>query len=328
MDALDFLEKPRLFPVMVVYGDEDFLRRQVHHAIHQLALGDAGDECSLAVFPGDKSELAQVLDEVQTVPLFGDRRLVIVEQADTFVTRYRTPLEKAFTAGLSPTNVLVIDVKSWAATTRLAHQLGSAAAIACKAPAPYRMPQWCVRRSAAEYQKKLAAPAAALLVDLVGPEMGLLDQELLKLSLYVGQRPDITSGDVDQLVGRSRAESTWKIFDAIAAGDAKQSLLLLDRLFDQGEEPIRLISAFSFQLRRLVKAYRLNSLGKPLGLAIEEAGFASFSVKQAEQQLKHLGRRRLDKLYDWLIEADHGLKGGSQLPPRTLFEQLILRLVV
>jgi DNA polymerase-3 subunit delta len=42
--------------------------------------------------------------------------------------------------------------------------------------------------------------------------------------------------------------------------------------------------------------------------------------------MKHLGRRRLGKLYDWLMEVDLGLKGGSLLPPRTLLERLVVRL--
>ena len=40
--------------------------------------------------------------------------------------------------------------------------------------------------SAARYGKQLPAEAAQLLVELVGPEMGLLDREIDKLAIYVG----------------------------------------------------------------------------------------------------------------------------------------------
>ncbi len=43
--------------------------------------------------PGDKPALADVLDELFTLPFFSRRRLVIVEEADTFVTKYRKDLE-------------------------------------------------------------------------------------------------------------------------------------------------------------------------------------------------------------------------------------------
>src|SRR2546427_729370 len=79
--------------------------------------------------------------------------------------------------------------------------------------------------------KQLTAEAARLLVDLIGPDMGQLDQELLKLAIYVGTAKRIDNEDVDKLVGSSRGQSMWKIFDAIGAGQSSQALVILDRLF-------------------------------------------------------------------------------------------------
>ena len=56
------------------------------------------------------------------------------------------------------------------------------------------------------------------------------------------------------------------------------------------------------------------------------AGIPPFALRDSEQQLKHLGRRRLDRLYDWLLETDLGLKGSSWLPPKTLMERLVVQL--
>jgi hypothetical protein len=42
--------------------------------------------------------------------------------------------------------------------------------------------------------------------------------------------------------------------------------------------------------------------------------------------MRWLGRRRLGRLYDWLLQTDLGLKGMSPLPPRTLFERLVVEL--
>jgi DNA polymerase-3 subunit delta len=179
---------------------------------------------------------------------------------------------------------------------------------------------------ASAHGKQLSAPAAAMLVDLVGPEMGQLDQELAKLAAYAGEAARVDAGDVDALVGSSRGESTWKIFDAMAAGRPAEALEILDRLFDHGEDPLRVLGAFSMQLRRLAQAYRLTGQGQSLPAALAEAGVPPFAVRGAEQQLRHLGRRRADRLYDWLLETDLGLKGASALPPRTLMERLVVRL--
>jgi DNA polymerase III subunit delta len=327
MDALAFLErgdKAKILPLMVLHGDESFLKREALQMIRSRVLGDA-DDGEASVHAGDKATFAAVCDELETMPFFSPRRLLVVESADPFVTKFRGLLEKKIN-DLPKTAVLVLDVKTWPSNTRLAKMLDDAASILCKAPAAYRLPPWCVQWAASRYGKQLTNPAAAMLVDLIGAEMGLLDQELQKLAIYVGDRPKIDVAEVDKLVGNSRAENTFKIFDAIGAGQAGQALTILDRLFEQGEEPMRILGAFSMQLRRLAQAGRLAQQGLSLGAALERAGVPPFAVRNAEQQLRHIGRRRANRLYDWLLEVDFGMKGGSPLPERTLLERLVVRL--
>jgi DNA polymerase-3 subunit delta len=328
MDALAFLERPPRpppRPVYVLSGDEDFLKRQVLAVLRPLVLGAAGDDFGLSSHEGDKAAFAAVHDDLATLPFLSPLRLVVVEGADPFVTRHRAHLEK-YVSQPSPTGVLVLEVKSWPATTRLAKLVAAEATVACKAPAAYKLPAWCVQWAAARHGKQLTQPAATLLVDLVGADMGQLDQELTKLAVYVEPAKRIDAADVDRLVGSSRAENTWKVFDAIGQGRAAEALAILDRLFDQGEEPLRILGAFSMQLRRLAQAARLTRQGLSLAAALEQAGVQAYNIKGYEQQLRHLGRRRADQLYDWLLEADLGLKGSSQLPPKTLLERLVVRL--
>jgi DNA polymerase-3 subunit delta len=248
-----------------------------------------------------------------------------VEGADPFVTRYRPQLEKNV-GKLPPSGVLILDVKSWAANTRLAKMVDSAATIVCRAPPAYKLAAWCSDWAAARHEKQLSASAAGLLVDLVGAEMGLLDQEILKLAIYVGQRKKIDVADVDRLVGNSRAESTWKAFDALGAGQPGEALAILERALDQGEEPLKIMGAFSMQLRRLAQAARLAAQGTNLRTALAQVGVPPFGVDSADKQLRHLKRRRALRLYDWLLEVNMDLRGNSPLPPRILLERFLLRL--
>jgi DNA polymerase-3 subunit delta len=156
--------------------------------------------------------------------------------------------------------------------------------------------------------------------------MGLLDQELAKLAVYVGNKARIDAEDVDRLVGSSRAEETFQIFERIGQGDAAAALTMLDRLLGQGEKPIALLGAFSWQLRRLAQAARLAGQGTSLTEALSRVGL--FRAREAEVLLRHLGRRRAYRLFDWLLEVDLGLKGESELPPNTQLERLVVRLAV
>jgi DNA polymerase-3 subunit delta len=328
MDSLTFLEragKAKPQPLYVVHGDEAFLKRQVLAALKALVLGPDEGGFGLSAYPGDKAVFATVHDELQTLPLLGTRRLVVVEGADPFVTRERARLEK-YVAEPSSRGVLVLEVNAWPGNTRLAKLVPEAATLVCKTSPAQHLPGWCSEWCAARHGKQLPVAAARLLVELVGPDMGLLDQEMAKLAAFAGGAGRIEAADVDLLAGNSRAENTWKIFDHIGAGQAGAALALLDRLLSQGEEPMKLLGAFSLQLRRLAQAARLNGQGVALSAALEQAGVPPFARRNAEQQLRHLGRRRLDRLYDWLLVADLGLKGSSQLPPRTLLERLVVQL--
>jgi DNA polymerase-3 subunit delta len=332
MDSLSFLErasKAKLQPIYAVVGDEDFLKRQVVAALKVLITGDADESFTLSTFTGDKAELAAVRDDLATPPFIGPRRLVIVEGADPFVTRYRPALEKYFAEPTGP-GVLLLDVKSWTASTRLAKLLTDTATIVCKAPTADRLARWCVQRAETQHQKALTKAAADLLVDLVGAEMGQLDQELSKLAVYVGDGARIDVKDVDALVGRSREAKTFDIFAAIGNGETGRALAILDELLEQEMEPLAILGAFSWQLRLLAKVARTwQGRGGSVSAAlahVEDKEENAWRARNCEQQLRHLGAQRAAKLFDWLLEADLGLKGSSALPPRVLLERLIVQL--
>src|SRR5262249_16240926 len=142
----------------------------------------------------------------------------------------------------------------------------------CKTPPAQRLPEWCRSWAKHHHGKELAAPAAKLLVDLVGPDMGLLDMELAKLAAYVGEATTIQAKDVDRLVANSPEEDPGRLFGRIGGGQTAQALAYLDRLFGQGENEHRLLGAFSSKLRQLAQAARLHTLGTPLREALESVG--------------------------------------------------------
>jgi DNA polymerase-3 subunit delta len=328
MDALPFLEKSakaKPQPVYALTGEEAFLKRQVLAALDAVLLGDADADFAKTVLLGLTADWSAVRADLDTLPFLSPRRVVVIDQADPFVTKYRTVLEK-YVAEPSKNGVLILDVKTWPANTKLAKLIPESATIVCKTPAPQSIGKWLTNWTKTVHGKKLDADAAGWLVELVGPEMGLLDQELGKLAAYAGDRPTISRDDVDRMVGRSRGAETFKIFEAIGDGRPADALAILGRLLDQGEEPLGLLGAFSWQLRRLARAAHHHRNGKPLPAAIDAAGFPPFARDRVERQLRHLGRRRLDRVYDWLLEADLGMKSSGTLPPRVLLERLVVRL--
>jgi DNA polymerase-3 subunit delta len=328
MDALAFIDKAakaKPQPVYVLHGDEGFLKRHALAALDTLLLEDADPDFARTVLPGITAEWSTVRADLDTLPFLSPRRVVVIDQGDPFVTKYRQVLEK-YVEKPAKNGVLILDVKAWPSNTKLAKLVPEAATIVCKSPTPQSIAKWCANWAKAHHGKKIDADAASWLIELVGPEMGLLDQELAKLAAYVGDKTTIDREDVDLLVGRSRAAETFKIFEAIGEGRPAEALAIASRLFDQGEEPLALLGAFSWQLRRLAQAARHHRAGKLLPAAIEAAGFQHWARDRVEKQLRHLGRRRLDRIYDWLLEADLDMKSSDKLPQRLVLERLLVKL--
>lgn len=337
-DALDYLAKPAQHPaqaVCVVFGDEPFLARQVLAGLRAEVLGAEDAEFSLKVFEGSKAELRDVLDELATMAMFGGgRRLVVVNEADPFVTRYRAELED-YVAKPGDGGVLVLVVKSFPSNTRLAKAVAaSGLVVSASAPPAGKLARWIVAWAKQAHQVRVASAAADMLVELVGPELGLLDQELAKMALSVGAGGQITPEVVGRMVGTWRAKTTWDMLDAALEGDVAGALAQLDRLLLAGEVPISVLGQISASLRRLAAATRIvlktEAAGRrpALGAALEQAGVKRFVLEKTQRQLRQLGRHRGAELYRALLQADLDLKGASAVPPRLILERLILWLTV
>lgn len=328
MDALTFIEKStktKPAPMFAVTGDEDFLRREARAKLVADLLEDADPEFAVTAYPGESAAWATVKSELETLPFLAPRRVVVIEQADTFVTDHRSQLEKYVADGASR-GVLILEVKKWPSNTRLAKALGPSATIVAGAPFVGKLPAWCRARAKSHYQCELASDAAEWLVEIVAQSMGVLDQELAKLAAFVGNEKVIRREHVDQMVGRSRNAEVFKIFDVIGQGKPAAAMTILRRLYDQDEEPLAILGAVSWQLRRLGAVSRLARAGLTLQEAFNQAGVQPFARGGMETLLRHLGRARMDRVYDWLLEIDLGMKGGSTLPDKLQLERLIVKL--
>jgi DNA polymerase-3 subunit delta len=241
----------------------------------------------------------------------------------------------------------VLVVSTWASNTRLYKQVDqSGLQIECRAPdrggrskaidtprIEKWLIQWCEQRHAA----RLRPDAAKQLLELVGPEFGLLDQELAKLVLYIEPGGEISRQLVDDVVGGWRAKTIWEVVDAATEGNTAEALTQLDRLLQGGENPLALFGQLAWSLRRYAAATRCferaEAQGGRISLdeALIQAGFPKWSpsvLDKSKQQLQQLGRRRAGSLFRWLLETDLALKGSHSSPPRArlALELLVMRM--
>jgi DNA polymerase-3 subunit delta len=338
VSAIEYLSQPEKHPcgpVCAVFGDESFLKREVLKTVRRLVLGGAGGEFSLTTLEGDAVSLRDVLDALATVTLFGgERRLVIVEEADSFVSEHRSELE-TYVERPAKGSVLLLDVKTWPGNTRLAKAVAlDGLAVECKSPTESQIKRWLIQRANSEYSVRLDSAAADALIEMLPPELGILEQELAKLSLVAGKQGVIDTTIVRENVGGWRTRTTWDLVDAAAEGRAADALGQLHRLIAAGEKPQALLPQIGHSLRQLATATRLIESAEAaksrlsLRSALEQAGVPPFKLATAERQLRQLGRERAKQLIAWLLAADLAMKGHNSADARARLEleRLIVRL--
>ncbi|REJ87934.1 MAG: DNA polymerase III subunit delta [Planctomycetota bacterium] len=330
MHATDLLNNPARLsgsPVIVVHGDEPQLKTAVRDATRRCVLGeDPEDEVSLTRFDPDGLEWRTVRDELMTLSMFSHRRLVVVDGADEFISEHRPSLE-AYVESPSSRSVLLLDVKTWRKNTRLAKRLADGGLVVeCTELTGARLQNWIVDQCRNVHGKQIARNAAVLIPELAGTGLTSLTQEIAKLAAYLGDRPKIEVDDVRALVGGWRAETTWKMTDAVRDGQPAEALAALAKLLAAGEAPQRLLGGINYVFRKYAKATELSRQGGSLHNALRSAGVFPRDIDSSERYLRRIGRARAEHILAFLLAADAALKGGSRLGNRLQLEQLLLRL--
>jgi DNA polymerase-3 subunit delta len=311
-----------------VFGDDAFLVRESLAAIGRAIFPDQEADSAISRFPGGSTALATVLDEARTLPFFSRERLVIVEDADVFVTKFRKDLE-AYSEKAHESGILVLQAKTWTSTTRLAKIVENVGlAIDCSSPKEAELLPWIGQLATTRFGVELAPAEARLLLELVGPESGILVSELEKLSIYTAETKRIDRKDILKLVGAGRVETIWKTLDAALVGQTRLALEHLDGLIAAGEEPVAMLAAMSASLLKLHHAGYLRAARLNIDDACREAGIPSFAVEKTRKQHAHLGPLRVDLLPAVLKRADLDLKGGSALEPRVILEKFLIHLAL
>ncbi|MEO0529654.1 MAG: DNA polymerase III subunit delta [Planctomycetota bacterium] len=341
--GLDYLLAPSepTGSLVAVTGDDGFVKREVIAAV-RASLADDSDDLDWRALEGPQAEWRDVADSVGSRSLFGGGRpIVLIDDADTFVTRYRDQLEGF--AGKNAAGVVILDVKSLPGNTRLAKAIAAdQMVVACKTPdrgpevAKHRRnaAKWLTGRAKKAHQAKLGADAVEVLFDLLPMSLGVIDQEVARLALLAGEGGTIDATLAREHVGGWRVRTAWDLVDAAADGRAADALQQLDRLLLAGEQPIGVLAQLGASLRKFSAAAAYVEAterggGRPsLQAALKAAGFAPFKLADGERQLRQIGRARATKLAEQVLDADMAMKGHNSQPQRARIEleRLILSL--
>lgn len=331
-------------PVCVVYGSDPFLRSNAVRSIRNQVLVAEDAEFSLNQFEGDYTTFKDVLRELQTVAMFGGgRRVVRVDGADKFVSTYRTELEN-YVEKPASRSVLILQLNSFDARTSLFKKVAESGLLIeikfekkkngqiDEKKEEKERQKWIVQWSKDRHNTPCDPVAAEMIVQRIGLEYGLLDQELAKLALMVTDKNGITVELVKQAVGSWRSRTAYDMLNLALEGNTAEAIRQLDALMLAGVRSDDIVNPIAATLRKLATATELILNAERQGskllvrTALDMVGVRSFYLGDTEKQLVRLGRHRGAKLPQWLLQLILDLRGDSRSDPRLLLETFIVKL--
>jgi len=317
------LNKGHLSPVYLVAGEETFLADEARRRIAEAAQLQAGT-CSTSSYHGDEVDLATVLDDLRTLDLFSPGRLVTVSPANRFVQAHPDALVAYAEAPPSNAWLTLVTgkVDGRLKLTKTVLKLGGL--VLCNRVYPREVLPWIMGRVKL-MNRQIDPNAAQLLAEFLGTDLAAIAGELDKLRVYIGDRTRITEQDVAALSLRDRTRDIFELTDGIGHKQGDHVLVVLNRLLEQGEAPIRVLAGVSWHLRRLWAAKELINNGKAPNDAASEVGVRYF-VGQFLAQVNGFSLSELRRNCSALMRCDAALK-SSALDPRVLLETTFLRLV-
>jgi len=326
--------------VVPVYGADRFLRSLAVEKLIGLLHPGGETDFAATTFDGDKAQWNDVSDELSTISLFSTgSRIVVVQEADAFVKKYRDKLEK-LVCETAADRCLVLCVGTWAANTKLFKLCAKhSCQIDVNAPMNSRgrsksrddkqIIQWIVSRGEAEHGVELAQSGAKQMLELVDDDFGRIDNELAKVSLLCHgmKNKKVSAEQIVEIVGGWKAQSIWQAVDFATDGQLDDALQLLHRLLQAGEHPLSLYGQLSWSLRRFGATYdifmRAKRRGESISVqkALKEGGFRSWGseLELAEKRMKTIGRNKISQIYKWLLKTDLALKGTHSHENRARF---------
>ncbi len=258
-----------------------------------------------------------MLDEVRTVSLLGGERTVIVDDADSFVTKHRELLEK-YCAAPSPTGCLVLVCDALDKRYKLSQMiLKKGWGMACEPLKGAAVTAWITEQARGTYGKQMSGVAAGRLRELCGDGLAMLDTELAKLSTYAAARREISVEDVNALVGTAREEMVFAVVDRMVEGNLPGALQQWRKVVETDRAAAgRAVGGLAYAVRRLLDA----RVAMDRGQSVPTRGAWDRSAAQAANVTTPALERKLGGLTEVEVAVKTGLSDFD-----SAIEQFIVR---
>lgn len=331
-EAVQQIRQAPLAPVYLVTGTEDYLVQEIRQAFMDRMKIDDLEELNFMAFDMDETNLGAVIDEAETLPFFGDYRLIFVEKPSFLTGEKKSNNQEqdidsllAYLKQPVETSVVVF----WANYPKLdarkkATKALKKATVIDAAPLQERDLRNFLQRYISNENVKISREAFDLFLRLTDFDLSKAMNEIEKLLLLAGEGGTITLQLVEDLVPKTLEHNIFELTEQILKGDAGKAYQTYEELHLQGEETIKLTVILIGQIRLLLQTKILQKVGYQQANIAETLGVHPYRVKLAMQQVAKFPLQLLVTMYDELVENDYEVKTG-QAEKELNFQLFILK---
>ncbi len=260
-----------------------------------------GDTVSWEIFDETREDFSAFTARMVTGSLFSSFRVFIIRHSMVFFTQHVQTLHWLLDTSMSDSCVLLeigsddvknqrkrknkTELEEW--WTRLRRMQNSDAqryrVYSYEKPREYQLPEWITTIASQIYGRKIAPADAALLVDLVGTELGTLNSELEKIDIALPHGEEITTEAIRKAVDASRSASGYELAHALGTRDAPRTFKIIDSLFHHTFYGPMIVSAL---YRHFWQLFRIRLFGRSHKEDIRALTRKSSYAKQNEAGLR------------------------------------------
>ncbi len=306
--------------VYLLYGEEDYLRKQYKDNLIKALMGD-GDQMNFHRFEGKDVNVGEVIDTAETMPFFADRRVILLEGTNLFKSGGEKLAE--YLADCAPTTFFVCseaEVDKRSKLFKQVTQVGYAAEL--KKQDEQVLKRW-ITGILKQDGKRISEHCVEFFLDKTGTDMENIRTELEKLICYCIDKDVVEEADVEAVCV---ANITNHIFDMVTAISEKQTKKALELYYDLlalKEAPMRIVFLIARQMNILLQIKQLKKKGHDNRSIAEKVGIPPFVVGKNAAMAAKFKEKDLRAAVEKCVEAEEAVKTG-RIKDTISVEMLIL----
>lgn len=316
--ALDALAAQPVQPVYALVGTEAYLARTFVDAVAKTVAAD----CEVHRFWLDEAGLENALLDLQSLSLFGDASLTVLEQATALSTEAKGKIDlSALEAYLADpaggrTLVILVPAEKLDERRKIAKLLKKYPIVNCNTPTEanaLKLLEQMADKLGLTTEKGALAEVWRRVRSITGAV-----NELSKLKSFVEADEPVTVEAVRQLIVPAPEDNVFAWIDGVMHGRLQQAMHALTDLEHAGYDPFALFALLQRQLRLLWYAkYGSSRNINPPDIA-KLAGAHPYAVKVALGQVRDLKIKQIESLIVTVSDAEYEIKRGKMDPGHAL----------